>query len=127
MILSLVAIGFQSLIVQPHIHGFETLSQTAVFQPTLLADAADARLVRAAAHTSKDSASGKGDRAPAGTDYKDCSMCQSAHQSGPFLKTATHIFSLPPVTNILTANFNRQAVAGANVSFHWQTRAPPQS
>ena len=120
--LGIVAIGFQSLIVQPHFHIRETRPHTSEAAPEILADALGVRLALTDEEHSSDQ-----DGVPAGIDFKDCSLCQSAHQNGHFLKPVTQNISLPPAIKFRAAHFDRQLGAGTSLSFHWQTRAPPLS
>jgi len=117
LVLGVVAIGVQSFIVKPHFHLQETLPLAGFAEMLVGANAGDVRL------TSTDVE----DEAPTGIEFSDCLMCQSAHQNGHFLRPAAQTWSSPPVSEFRAAEFDRFATVGTVVSFHWQTRAPPQS
>jgi hypothetical protein len=130
LILAVVALGFQSLIVQPHIHFPETQIHGTFGENQALSNAHDLNLAMgedAGGKAPAGVAPDKNDGAPNGSPPKDCSLCQSAHQNSQFAKPVAHLFSLPPANYFRSEIFELQLVAGSIPSFHWQTRAPPHS
>jgi hypothetical protein len=66
------------------------------------------------------------DDAPTNIDFSDCSMCQSAHQNGQFLRPTTSGFSLQSYVKLRSIELIQDVATRTPISFSWQVRAPPQ-
>jgi hypothetical protein len=111
--LGIVAIGFQSFIVLPHFHIQETGSLAAMSE-----------------HALEDQGSGKegpaNENAPSDTDQLACSMCQSAHHNGLYIKPVSST-SFSPEIEVWRTVPGVELISGTAKFFSHQTRAPPQS
>jgi hypothetical protein len=111
VLLALLALGIQGLVLQPHIHA----------QPS------DAALASIAIDGPGDSDNGSPAHNPIDPDQSDCPLCQSAHQSGHYLKPTAAVFALDLSVNYRTIDLAQTPARPQTVSHSWQGRAPPQA
>jgi hypothetical protein len=115
--LGIVAIGFQSFIVLPHFHIQEAGSLGAMSE-----------------HALEDQGLGHEgpandpvqDKTPGDTDQLACSMCQSAHHNGHYIKPVSTT-SFSPATEVWRTEPGFELVSGTAKFFSHQTRAPPHA
>ena len=105
-LLALIAFGFQSYLVQTHIHGLPQLAASA-----------DGKQ-----HVSPLS---RNDKAPAQNGQANCPLCQDSLRAGSYVLPPI-IATLPP-TLVVTASLIAivPSLAAKSVSHIWQSRGPP--
>jgi hypothetical protein len=74
-----------------------------------------------------DSDNGSPAHNPIDPDQSDCPLCQSAHQSGHYLKPTAAVFALDLSVNYRTIDLAQTPARPQTVSHSWQGRAPPQA
>jgi len=118
LVLCLVALAFQSLVVQTHVHAGVQSLQT--IGPVIELDVSQGALAHAGNHTNPHGAPPHRHQA-----IGDCLLCQSALAGVGALPT-TLSMGLLEGASISARALERQAVGlDALRSHHWQSRAPP--
>lgn len=127
VLLGVVALGFQSFVVKPHFHiqgpaapavAVENIGWT--LSPTTQPSTAGV----------EDNVETKGpsrEDGPTNIDFSDCSMCQSGHQSGQFLRPTESATLLHSFAQFRPVEFIEDVASRTTVSFSWHIRAPPQA
>lgn len=107
LVLAFLALGIQSLSVQPHIHA----------QPSETGFSLDI----------SDGDDGSVGEIPIEQAQTDCPACQSEQQQRQFLRPSDATFALPAFINYRGIEITELPTADNAASHSWQGRAPPQA
>jgi hypothetical protein len=120
LLLALLALTFQSLIVQTHIH-----VPPAVFRAVMsLAIQSHASGTLAAIEpTSR--ASPSGSKAPYNDDPSNCPVCQQIAHSGQFVHSAAVLTALPAFISVSAVPWAQTVIPLIALTHIWNIRAPP--
>jgi len=121
-LLALLALTFQALVVQTHVHNPQAAGLTAGVSVATLVNVLADDAVPTAAETK---AKAPGDKSPINDDSSNCPMCQQIAHSGQFVQSAAVLAVLPRSIAVSFIPWTQAAVSLLAVTHNWKSRAPP--